>query len=227
MREMITLLNNTLLRLRRNRIVCPTELPVKVNLGSGLIVAPNWINIDISPSAFISGWPTPILRYAYKLSGYTTVISQEEFIRILRENIFIHFDLRLGIPFTDDSIDYIYTSHTLEHISKTSAQELMREAHRTLKRGGIIRVCVPDLEQAVKLYQQGNRTEALAYFFPDSEFEFHQHKYMYDFALLKQLLEDSGFKDVRRCEYQQGLMPDLDRLDNRPMQTLFVEAAKG
>jgi len=136
-------------------------------------------------------------------------------------------DLRLGIPFTDDSIYYIYTSHTLEHISKTSAQELMREAHRTLKRGGIIRVCVPDLEQAVKLYQQGNRTEALAYFFPDSEFEFHQHKYMYDFALLKQLLEDSGFKDVRRCEYQQGLMPDLDRLDNRPMQTLFVEAAKG
>jgi hypothetical protein len=55
---------------------------------------------------------------------------------------------------------------------------------------------------------------------------FARHKYMYDFDLLKKLLERSGFENIVRCSYQQGETPDLEVLDNRPEETLFVEAVK-
>jgi hypothetical protein len=53
-----------------------------------------------------------------------------------------------------------------------------------------------------------------------------QHRYLYDFALLQNALEDAGFVDIERAEYRRGRVPDLDLLDNRPDQTLFVEAKK-
>lgn len=49
---------------------------------------------------------------------------------------------------------------------------------------------------------------------------------MYDFDLLAQTLLAAGFAAVTLCEYQPGAVPDTERLDNRPEQTLFVEALK-
>jgi len=31
---------------------------------------------------------------------------------------------------------------------------------------------------------------------------------------------------IERCAFQQGLVPDLDRLDNRAEETLYVECVK-
>ncbi|MBI5925022.1 MAG: hypothetical protein HY836_05430 [Aquabacterium sp.] len=53
-----------------------------------------------------------------------------------------------------------------------------------------------------------------------------RHKYMYDFPMLKALLEQVGFKDVVRCQLQGGQVPDIKILDNRPKESLFVEASK-
>ncbi len=49
---------------------------------------------------------------------------------------------------------------------------------------------------------------------------------MYDFDLLETLLGETGFVNVVRCEYRQGRAPDLGLLDNRPEETLYVEAEK-
>ena len=51
-----------------------------------------------------------------------------------------------------------------------------------------------------------------------------RHKYMYDFELIKNVLEDVGFSGVTRCQYQQGRVPDIDFLDVYPDISLFVEA---
>jgi hypothetical protein len=45
-------------------------------------------------------------------------------------------------------------------------------------------------------------------------------------ALRKDELESVGFREVARCDYRQGRTPDLESLDNRPEETLFVEARK-
>jgi hypothetical protein len=49
---------------------------------------------------------------------------------------------------------------------------------------------------------------------------------MYDFDMLSKLLEKTGFTRIVRCSYKQGKTPDLDVLDNRPEETLYVEASK-
>jgi predicted SAM-dependent methyltransferase len=61
-------------------------------------------------------------------------------------------DLRKGIPYPDGSLDVVYHSHILEHFPKPAALGLLRECHRVLKSGGVIRVAVPDLEQIARLY---------------------------------------------------------------------------
>ena len=64
------------------------------------------------------------------------------------------------------------------------------------------------------------------FFVEDRESFLARHKYMYDFELLKKVLESIGYTQVTRCEYRHGRTPDIDQLDNRPEETLFVEAVK-
>jgi predicted SAM-dependent methyltransferase len=61
-------------------------------------------------------------------------------------------DLRKGIPYPDQTFDVVYHSHLLEHFSKEQALIFLKECHRVLKTGGVIRVAVPDLEAIARLY---------------------------------------------------------------------------
>ena len=61
-------------------------------------------------------------------------------------------DCRQGIPFSDNSFEVVYHSHLLEHFPEHEALPLLRECHRILQPGGIIRVAVPDLEAIARLY---------------------------------------------------------------------------
>ena len=64
------------------------------------------------------------------------------------------------------------------------------------------------------------------FFVEDDDSHYARHKYMYDFALLSEALSSAGFHDIRRCGYRQGATPDLEALDNRPDESLFVEATR-
>ncbi len=56
------------------------------------------------------------------------------------------YNLLEGIPFGDNEVDVVYHSHVLEHFPKSKAVDFIRECHRVLNPGGIIRVAIPDLE---------------------------------------------------------------------------------
>lgn len=65
------------------------------------------------------------------------------------------------------------------------------------------------------------------YFFVDDLSSYlARHKYMYDIELLSEFLTQAGFKQVTRCAFKIGTTPDISILDNRPEETLFVEAVK-
>lgn len=227
MRYLIDLANGFVGRIRKGHTFKPKGRVIKVNIGSGLSVADGWINVDASLNAFFSKWPRFFLNALYSASGTKQHYSFQEYYRILRNNLFVHHNVEYGIPFPDESVDCLYSSHFLEHLFRDDARRLVKEAHRVLKKGGIIRICVPNLEYAVSLYQKGEKEKTLSYFFVDSKYGyFHQHKYMYDFDTLKQLFEEAGFINIERCLYRQGKTPDIDLLDNRPEETLYVEANK-
>lgn len=61
-------------------------------------------------------------------------------------------DLSRGIPAEDDSFDVVYHSHVIEHFRREDATGFMKECHRVLKPGGILRVATPDLEQICRIY---------------------------------------------------------------------------
>jgi hypothetical protein len=89
----------------------------------------------------------------------------------------------------------------------------------------VLRICVPDLDHVLSLFAQGRRDEALQFFFLDKHVsEFTRHRYLWDFARLRQDLLEAGFAEVHERGFREGTTPDLDLLDNRPDETLYVEA---
>jgi len=226
-RQVIASLNRLATYLKKRQIVTLSPGPVKVNLGSGLSVAEGWINIDGSLSALVSTWPMIILKECYRFSDVRQWYSREEYIRILKGHRFVHHRLDYGVPFKNESVDYLYSSHMLEHLFLEDARILLTEMYRALKQGGRIRLAVPDLEYAFGLYQTGEKEKALSYFFtPIRSGVFDLHNYMYDFDLLSRLVASVGFLEVEKCSFRVGKVPDIEKLDNRPEETLFIEARK-
>lgn len=56
------------------------------------------------------------------------------------------------LPFDDNSIEAIYTSHTLEHILPDRVSFTFSELYRVLKKNSIIRIVVPDIDLALNAY---------------------------------------------------------------------------
>jgi predicted SAM-dependent methyltransferase len=222
----------TICYVKRGTGVTPVPLGadrlVKVNLGCGLAVAKGWLNVDASLNALVASWPSAFHKLLYRLSGANQYYSLSDYCALLRDHVFVHRDLSQKLPFPDQSVDYLYCSHFLEHLSRPDALRLLKESHRVLKSSGTLRICVPDLAHALMLYQRGEAKKMLeSYFFvEDLDSSMARHRYMYDYSLLKEALEASGFPSVMRREYRKGITPDLQILDNRPEETLFVEATK-
>lgn len=227
MRGVVDTTSRFLAWVRRNRRIRPRTAPVKVNLGSGLSVAPGWIHLDASLNALCAGWPSPVLRVLYRASDCRRWYREDDYLRRLRGHAFVHHRLEYGLPFDDASVDCVYSSHALEHCYRDDAQRVLVEAHRVLKSGGWIRVAVPDLEHAIALYRAGDKEQALGYFFASSRAgSSGRHQYMYDLELLRDLLKAAGFAEIRRRAFREGVVSDIQILDNRPEETLFVEARK-
>ncbi len=71
--------------------------------------------------------------------------------------LFLHHDLRGGLPFATESVDLICSHHCLEHLTYDEGFELLRECRRVLKPGGRMRLSVPDTEGLLHLYLAGER----------------------------------------------------------------------
>lgn len=62
------------------------------------------------------------------------------------------WDIRKGLPYANNSVDYCYSSHLIEHLTSEDAYQLLTECFRILKPKGILRVAVPDLETIARNY---------------------------------------------------------------------------
>lgn len=222
-----TLLLNLTTRLKRRQRAKTGEGIVKVNLGSGLCVADGWINVDGGIHALLSRWPEPVLRLVHGATSVRQTHSLQEYLRILRGHRFVHHRFDYGVPFEDESVDFVFSSHMLEHLFLDDARRLVSDIFRVLKPGGLVRIGVPDLAVALDLYRRGDKEQALGFFFtPSRSGLFDRHHYLYDFDLLRDLLASVGFVEIERRQYRTGRLPDVSVLDNRPEETLFVEAGK-
>lgn len=119
-----------------------------LNLGSGTKMNWKWTNLDFSPYARLSHH-----RVIAKILRKIGILSENRYQNILGiDPEIVLWDLRKGIPFPDEAFDVVYHSHLLEHIDKSSAPSFLKECHRVLKRGGFVRIVVPNLLTIINRY---------------------------------------------------------------------------
>jgi len=70
----------------------------------------------------------------------------------LRNPDIVKVDLNKKWPFEENLFCAVYSCHMLEHISEMQAEKILLNIFKSLKRKGILRICVPDLEYSARLY---------------------------------------------------------------------------
>jgi SAM-dependent methyltransferase len=146
-------------------------------------------------------------------------------------------DIRDGLPVPDASVDYAVAIHALQDLPWRDIPQVLRELHRVLRAGGVLRVAVPDLDRAIDAYRAG---DAAYFYVPDEHARTIGSKLVtqiiwygsvltpFNFGYASEVLADAGFEDVRRCAYRRTASShaDIVALDNRERESLFIEARR-
>jgi len=156
-----------------------------------------------------------------------------------------HIDYRHDVTdlsiFPDEYADLLYACHILEYFDRRKVESVLADWRRVLKKGGVLRISVPDFEALVKLYHRTHDLyKILGPLYGRWEvskgFVIYHHT-VYDFDSLARLLVSVGFKnpyryDWRRTEHKdyddfsQAYYPHMDK-ENGLLISLNVEATKG
>ena len=193
----------------------------------------------------LSGW---LNSEAFVPSSFT------HSLKIASDYIFL--DVCQPFPFEDNSLDYIFHEHVIEHINYHQGQFMLQECFRVLKPGGRIRIATPDLQVFLGLY--GNQASAEqklflseyvrfnsdvwsadlkhvrnnhAVFVLNHNFRAWGHQFIYDYPALSEALERAGFSDTERQSPQESKDDNLCGLEFRKeivgiFDALVVEAKK-
>lgn len=124
-----------------------------------------------------------------------------------------YMDATARFPFPETSFDFIRSEHMIEHIPYLAGVGMLRECHRVMRPGGVIRIATPDLKKLAKLYETPLSKEQRAYVdavfqrwrgdYQSSEvgvvinniFEF-GHQFIYDSGTLEEALRKAGFAAI-------------------------------
>ena len=68
------------------------------------------------------------------------------------ERLDLNWDMRSPLPFKANSVDFVYNEHFFEHLTVADGQAVMKDIMRVLKLGGVMRIAMPDLKEAVGAY---------------------------------------------------------------------------
>jgi predicted SAM-dependent methyltransferase len=66
----------------------------------------------------------------------------------------IIMDVTQRFPFPDNTFDFLYSEHMIEHIPYAGAQVMLKESYRVLKPGGALRIATPDVRFLFQLYRE-------------------------------------------------------------------------
>ncbi|MBI5837009.1 MAG: methyltransferase domain-containing protein [Candidatus Eisenbacteria bacterium] len=147
----------------------------------------------------------------------------------------IAFDLTRPLPLADGAITHVYSEHFLEHLTREQGLALMRECHRVLVPGGVLRVSTPDLAKMVMEYLMSRTTEwrdmewnpATPCQMMNEGMRLWGHQFLYDEKELRAMLVEAGFEAAQRLAWRQSGRAELRGLETRPYHgEIILEAVK-
>lgn len=210
-----------------------------VQYGAGSSAPDGWLNFDASPTLRIERIPFiglkigPLLRQPVIFPRST-----------------LYGDIIKGLPVEDDSVDGLYASHVLEHLSLVDMRRALANSLRVLKPGGIFRLIVPDLKARAAAYlAAGDDPEAAHRFMRSSCLGMEgsrgtimgrirqvlgnsAHLWMFDYPAMAAELERAGFVDIRRAKCGDAadrmfdLVEEEGRFNDHGIVEVAIEARK-
>lgn len=154
------------------------------------------------------------------------------------ERLDINWDLRKPLPFEDNSVDFIFNEHFLEHLTVDEGQAVIKDFMRVLKPGGVVRIATPDLSVTVDKYlnvpideDPTIKTFHLDFIQTRAErlniaFRAWGHQWLYDWEELDRRLREAGCLNFARCELRASRHSELANLETRDESRLIVEVTK-
>jgi SAM-dependent methyltransferase len=207
-----------------------------VQYGAGVAGPPEWMNFDASPTLRVE-----------RLALIGRLIKKND----VRFSEHVRFgDIVKGLPVAADSVQGLYASHVLEHLTLADCLTALSNSYRILRPGGVFRMIVPDLCARAERYLACNGSEQGAHWFMRSSglgrerreagvvgrlaqvFGNSAHLWMWDQVSLTAALARTGFVRIRRCEFGDAedsmfrLVERRDRFYDGDLRELALEARK-
>ena len=227
-------INNNILKFKKGKKYKFSNEYTVLNVGCGLDNPPNSLGMDGGVYVLYKYLPRVVLKNIYKKTNNADNYSLEALINKIKRSHIIHHDLNYGLPFYNNTVPYIFTSHFLEHLYYKDAEKILKESFRVLKPGGAIRICVPSLDeevaeikQAIQDYESGSFETVQRYVtVRDNSYKdpFFSHKHMYNFKEISKLLSSVGFTNIIESSFNDSSIPNFKNLDTK--YGLIVEASK-
>ena len=152
----------------------------------------------------------------------------------------LRIDLSNGLPFPDNSVDFIFNEHFIEHLTYKNGLCFLKDSYRVLRPGGVLRTAFPDLDTLIDSYVRDTWRDMewvkliKAHWYPSGCYMLNQclrenghHHYMYSVDDLKRRLQEAGFRQesLERQQVHQSVHELLKGLEKRKDSSV-VEAIK-
>ncbi|UWP85007.1 class I SAM-dependent methyltransferase [Dactylosporangium fulvum] len=160
---------------------------------------------------------------------------------------FAEMDIAQSLPVADDTVDWVFAEHLIEHVSLRVGIAWLTEVRRILRPGGLLRLTTPDLKVYAQSYVNGdgffakhrrrmNRAltgvapamPARGAFMFNQLFYVYGHRWLYDLEELRHALTTAGFDEsgITVRAYREGARQDVADLDQvlRNDESIYVEA---
>ena len=176
-------------------------LSTHYNIGCGMSVGRNWINVESCPTLWFEKSP---------LIGMLYTKNQTRFPRNIRWG-----DITRTPLCEAGRADAVFCSHMLEHVPLTAMRQALKNIRTMLKEEGIFRLIVPSVESRVNDYLAYGDANAfveatgLGEKCGSTELPWRikrslgnsGHRWMYDVRSMNRELENAGFVDIRECDF--------------------------
>ena len=161
----------------------------------------------------------------------------------LTAKIDVWADLRNELPFRENSVDFFYSHHVIEHLPDLPKH--FADLYRCLKPGGKIRIGGPNGDSAIQKFVDKDldwfgvfpdKRDSIGGRFENFIFCRKEHLTILTFSFLEELLSKAGFKQIKKClPVKETNYPDvIDQAvlskewesDFEAPHTLLIEAEK-
>lgn len=141
------------------------------------------------------------------------------------------------LPWDPGTFELIYASHVLEHVHRRMVTATLYHWGEMLRKGGILRLAVPNFDAVVQEYQEKrNLEQLLGLLYGGQNHPKNNHFVTFNHDTLSEHLKKAGFSKVRlwdwretehaqHDDYSQCFLPHMDK-ENGRLMSLNIEAVK-